>query len=244
MNYSYIKRAADITGSGVIGIAILPLVVVIAIWIKAESRGPVLFRQLRYGKDKVPFECLKFRTMTIDAPANSATKDLKDAHTYITFSGRIMRRLGIDELPQLINVLRGEMSLIGPRPVVLAEKKLIKERDKYGANDIRPGIGGWAQSNGRDEIDHKTKARLDGEYVQNFGLLMDISCLLRTVLAIFTSEGFKEGQIGDTSFRRHVRKNTHMRPRHTRLIRKIKGNFSKRLDTSAIDLSTDGIETK
>lgn len=206
--YKYIKRVLDIAVSTLGLIVLSPVFLVLAIWIKLESKGPVFFRQMRYGKDKIPFECLKFRSMIIEAPANKATKDLKDADRFITASGKILRRLGIDELPQLINVLKGDMSLIGPRPVVLAEKGLIGERDKYGANAMIPGIGGWAQSNGRDELDDKTKARLDGEYAQNFGWRMDFSCLWRTVVAIFTSEGFKEGHFGDDAYRRRVRRST------------------------------------
>ncbi len=206
--YKYVKRVADLLIAIIALFLLIIPFVIIATWIKLESRGPFLFKQKRYGKNKEPFECLKFRTMTTDAPGDSATRDLKDAHQYITSSGRILRRLGIDELPQLVNVLKGEMSLIGPRPVVLTEKRLIAEREKYGANAMLPGIGGWAQSNGRDEIDYKTKARLDGEYTQNFGWRMDVSCLWRTTVAIFTSAGFKEGHFGDTGYRKYVHANT------------------------------------
>lgn len=206
--YKYVKRILDIAVSFMGLVLLVPVFIVLAIWIKLESRGPVFFRQKRYGKDKVPFNCLKFRTMTIADSVGVATRDLKNAGDLITFSGRINRRLGIDELPQLFNVLKGEMSLIGPRPVVLSEKNLIAERDKYGANAMIPGIGGWAQSNGRDELDDKTKARLDGEYAQNFGWRMDFSCLWRTAVAIFTSDGFKEGHFGDDTYRKKVKKNT------------------------------------
>ena len=182
--------------------------IVIALWIKIESKGPVFFKQKRWGKNKSIFECYKFRTMTVEAPKNVATRDLKNSDKYITLSGRFLRRFGIDELPQLFNVLKGDMSLIGPRPVVLAEKDLINEREKYDANSCTPGIGGWAQSNGRDEIDIKEKARLDGEYAQNFGLRMDISCVWRTIVAIFTSDGFKEGCAEKDKYREEVSKNT------------------------------------
>lgn len=207
--YWHVKRFFDVLVSMLAIILLSPLFLALSIWIKLESAGQVMFKQPRYGRNKKPFECLKFRTMYEDAPPSSPTRKLKNAHEYITFSGRILRRTGLDELPQLFNVLKGDMCLIGPRPVVLAEKDLIRERDKYGANDMIPGIGGWAQSNGRDEIDIKTKARLDGEYAQNFGLRMDISCVWRTFVAIFTSAGFKEGQIGDTAYKRRVQKNTH-----------------------------------
>ena len=191
--YQFIKRLMDVIISlALLGLS-LPLLVSIALWIKVESRGPVLFKQVRFGRSKTPFVCLKFRTMTVDAPANVATRDLKSAHTYITRSGKLLRRIGIDELPQLINVVKGEMSLIGPRPVVLTEVSLISERDKYSANDVTPGIGGWAQSNGRDTIDDAVKARLDGYYAQNLGIAIDVSCVWRTAVAIFTSRGFSDG---------------------------------------------------
>lgn len=232
--YKYVKRTTDIVVSLISLVILSPVLLVIGLWVKIESEGPILFKQKRYGRNQVPFDCLKYRTMFIDAPANSATADLVDAKYYITTSGRILRRLGLDELPQLFNVLKGEMSLIGPRPVVLAEKKLIKEREKYGANDFTPGIGGWAQSNGRDEIDYKTKARLDGEYAQNFGLHMDVSCVWRTVIAIFTSDGFKEGQIGDTAFKRQVRARTKQLALHKRVVRKVKKTSKARKLAKAV----------
>lgn len=224
--YHHVKRTADVAVSLLLLVLLSPLLVVIAVWIKLESAGPIMFKQLRYGRNKVPFQCLKFRTMHEDCPPDSPTRDL-DSQNYVTFSGSILRRIGVDELPQLINILRGDMSLIGPRPVVLAEKDLIAERDKYGANDMTPGIGGWAQSNGRDEIDIKTKARLDGEYAQNFGLRMDISCIWRTFVAIFTSSGFKEGRIGDTPYKRQVQKNTHRITLIGRVARRVKKDLAR-----------------
>lgn len=206
--YRYFKRAADIIVASLLLTLSAPVLLLIAFFIKLDTMGPVIFRQKRYGKDKQPFDCLKFRTMTITDSVGVPTEAFKDADMYITGVGSFLRRSGLDELPQLINVLKGEMSFIGPRPVILAEKKLIAERDKYGANAMLPGIGGWAQSNGRDEIDYKLKARLDGEYAQNFGLGMDVSCLWRTAVAVFTSSGFKEGHIGDTSYKQQVRKRT------------------------------------
>lgn len=204
----YIKRALDVVFSCIALIVLSPLFLLIAITIKLSSRGPVFFKQERFGRNKRPFLCYKFRTMKSHTPPSIPTRLLHDGHLYITACGRLLRRFGIDELPQLINIARGEMSFIGPRPVILAETDLICERDKYGANACMPGIGGWAQSNGRDEISVKDKARLDGEYAQDFGLRMDMSCLWRTVVAIFTSSGFKEGHIGDTSYKHRVEKNT------------------------------------
>lgn len=222
MYEKFLKRTLDVLFSVILLLILFIPFLLIALIIKLESAGPIMFKQLRYGRNKVPFECLKFRTMHEDTPSNSPTRDLKDSHFYITFSGRILRRTGFDELPQLINILRGDMSLIGPRPVVLAEKDLINERDKYGANAVTPGIGGWAQSNGRDEIDIKEKARLDGEYAQNFGWRMDFSCLWRTMIAIFTSNGFKEGGFGDTAYKRRVHNNTKRISFTGRVIRRVK----------------------
>ncbi|NLA43247.1 sugar transferase [Candidatus Saccharibacteria bacterium] len=228
--YHHVKRTADVAVSLLLLVLLSPLLVVIAVWIKLESAGPIMFKQLRYGRNKVPFQCLKFRTMHEDAPSSSPTRSLKNSHNYITFSGKVLRRLGLDELPQLVNILRGDMSLIGPRPVILAEKDLIRERDKYGANAMTPGIGGWAQSNGRDTVGVKEKARLDGEYAQNFGWQMDISCIWRTAVAIFTSEGFKEGGFGDTPYRREVANNTHKVKRISfvgRVVRRVKRDLGK-----------------
>lgn len=131
--------------------------------------------------------------MATSAPSNMATNQFTDSASYITRAGKIMRKLSIDELPQLINVIKGDMSMIGPRPVVLAETGLIQLRDKNGSNDVRPGITGWAQANGRDEIDDVEKAELDGYYVENFGLKMDIHCLLKTVWVIVSVAGHSEG---------------------------------------------------
>lgn len=155
-------------------------------------RGGVFFKQPRYGKDKKPFTVYKFRTMADNTP-QMATNDFKDAGRYITRSGKIMRKLSIDELPQLINVLRGDMSIVGPRPVILAEEQLIRRRDKYGANSVRPGITGWAQVNGRDELDYLQKAELDGWYVENLNFVRDMKCILRTVYVAFARIGHAEG---------------------------------------------------
>lgn len=220
--YVHFKRLVDVAVSLAMLVVLSPFLLLVAAWIKLESAGPVLFKQMRYGKDKVPLECLKFRTMYEDTPPDSPTRKLKDSHSYITFSGRIMRRTGFDELPQLVNILRGDMSLIGPRPVVLAETDLIAERDKYGANAMTPGIGGWAQSNGRDEVGVKEKARMDGEYAQNFSWRMDLSCLWRTLIAVFTSRGFKEGGFGDTAYKRKVQRNTHRITFAGRVVRRVK----------------------
>lgn len=191
--YMYTKRAADIFVAIISILALAFVWVIVAVLVKADSKGPVLFKQQRFGKDKKPFTIYKFRTMTTEAPKNSPTNDLEDASIYITTTGRIMRKLSIDELPQFFNILKGEMSLVGPRPVVLNEVDLISERDKYNANSCRPGITGWAQANGRDEISISQKAQLDGEYVDKFGLTMDLRCLVKTVDTILFAKGYREG---------------------------------------------------
>jgi O-antigen biosynthesis protein WbqP len=193
--YLYVKRASDIC------VAIISLFILSAIWlivatlIKIDSNGPVLFKQQRFGKDKKPFTIYKFRTMTVEAPKNCATNDLDNAASFITRTGKIMRKLSIDELPQFLNVLKGEMSLVGPRPVILQETDLIYERDKYRANHCTPGITGWAQANGRDEVNIYEKARMDGEYADNFGLMMDLRCLTKTVETILFQKGYREGAL-------------------------------------------------
>lgn len=193
MKYDYIKRACDIIVSLAALVILFPLFLLVIIIIKFDSPGPVLFRQERYGKDKKHFTVYKFRSMSISAPCNVPTNDFHNARTYITGVGRIIRKLSIDELPQLVNIIQGHMSLVGPRPVVLTEVNLIHEREKYGANSIKPGLTGWAQVNGRDEIDDIIKAEMDGHYVANFGPIIDIKCILKTASAILFAKGHVEG---------------------------------------------------
>ena len=166
---------------------------IISIAIKIDSKGPVIFSQQRFGINKTTFNIYKFRTMDILAPRNVATKDLGESSKYITKLGSILRKTSLDELPQLINILIGQMSIVGPRPVILEEYDLIAEREKYGANSVRPGLTGWAQVNGRDELDNETKARYDGEYVKNFGFFMDLKCFFRTIFLVFSKDGVLEG---------------------------------------------------
>ena len=191
--YMHVKRAGDIGFALILLFIFSLLLVAVSILVAADSKGPVLFKQKRYGKNKQPFTIYKFRTMTVEAPNNQSTNSLVNADSYITRSGLILRKLSLDELPQLLNVLRGEMSFVGPRPVILQEADLIGERDKYGANDCLPGITGWAQANGRDEIDIFEKARLDGEYANNISMIMDIRCVLKTIDTIIFSRGYREG---------------------------------------------------
>ena len=197
--YCFIKRTIDIV-MAFLGIVILfPIFLIISIAIKIDSDGPIIFSQKRSGKDKKYFKIYKFRTMNISAPTNVATRDLEDSHIYITKFGRLLRKTSLDELPQLINILKGEMSIIGPRPVILEESDLIIERDKYGANSVKPGLTGWAQVNGRDKLDNKTKAMYDGEYVENFGFVMDLKCFFKTIFLVFTKYVVIEGSenLGD-----------------------------------------------
>ena len=191
--YLTVKRLLDFVLS-LIGIVVLmPVFIIIGILIKVDSRGPVIFKQKRYGKNKPPFYIYKFRTMASDAPQNVATKDLNDSKKYITKIGAFLRRTSLDELPQLFNILLGQMTIVGPRPVVLKEENLIIARDLYGANDIKPGITGWAQINGRDLLSIEEKAKLDGYYVENMGFKMDMKCFFKTVKYVLKGEGILEG---------------------------------------------------
>lgn len=162
----YIKRILDFILS-LIGLIILsPLFIVLIFWIKLDSKGPVFFNQKRVGINKTYFNILKFRTMYIDTPKDMPTHMLSNPDQYITKAGKFLRKTSLDELPQIINILKGEMSIIGPRPALWNQYDLIKERDRYGANDIKPGLTGWAQINGRDELEIDVKAKLDGDYVK------------------------------------------------------------------------------
>ena len=186
----FFKRIFDILG----GISLLLILAIpmllIALITQWDSVGGAFFVQKRCGKEKQPFKILKFRTLPKDAPTDVPTNDLLGVRP--TRWQRWLRRTSLDELPQVINILTGDMSFIGPRPVVLEEQELIHERDKYKANDVLPGLTGWAQVNGRDELDYVTKARLDGEYVSQMGLRMDIKCLFYTFFQVLRQEGIKE----------------------------------------------------
>ena len=191
--YLTVKRLLDFVLSLIGIIVLMPVFIIIGILIKVDSRGPVIFKQKRYGKNKQPFYIYKFRTMASDAPQNVATKDLNDSKKYITKIGAFLRRTSLDELPQLFNILLGQMTIVGPRPVVLKEENLIIARDLYGANDIKPGITGWAQINGRDLLSIEEKAKLDGYYVENMGFKMDIKCFFKNVKYVLKGEGILEG---------------------------------------------------
>ncbi len=180
-----------------IGIILLsPIFLVLTLLIKIDSRGPVLFRQKRVGIYKTHFNILKFRTMSIDTPKDTPTHLLKNPDQYITRMGKFLRRTSLDELPQIINILKGDMSIIGPRPALWNQHDLIEERDKYGANDVPVGLTGWAQINGRDELPIEVKAKLDGDYVKKIGMLIDIKCFFGTIISVFKKDGVVEGGTG------------------------------------------------
>lgn len=196
--YLIIKRMTDVILSFLAIIILLPIFLIIAFLLKKDSKGPVFFKQKRVGKDKAYFYILKFRTMRTDTPSNMPTHLLKDPNVFITRVGKFLRKTSLDELPQLINILKGEMSIIGPRPALWNQYDLIAERDKYGANDISPGLTGWAQINGRDELPIPVKAKLDGQYVNKIGLMMDVRCFLGTIISVINSDGVVEGGTGAT----------------------------------------------
>lgn len=184
-------------------IVLSPLFLVLVTAIKLDSKGPVLFRQKRVGIHKTHFYILKFRTMRIDTPKDIPTHLLENPEQYITRTGRFLRKSSLDELPQIINILKGDMAIVGPRPALWNQFDLIAERDKYGANEVLPGLTGWAQVNGRDELPIEVKARLDGEYVKEMGLAMDFKCLFRTVVSVARQEGVVEGGTGALKEKEH-----------------------------------------
>jgi len=197
MYQKFIKRGIDFTLS-LIGLVVLsPVFLLLCVWIKLDSKGPILFKQKRVGKNKTYFSILKFRTMYIDTPKDMPTHMLADPEQYITKAGKFLRKISLDELPQIINILKGEMAVIGPRPALWNQDDLIAERDKYGANDVRPGLTGWAQINGRDELEIPVKAKLDGEYVKKLSFLFDCRCFFGTILSVLKSDGVVEGGTGE-----------------------------------------------
>lgn len=194
--YQKIKRGIDFVLS-LVGIMILfPFLLILAVVIKLDSPGPVFFRQKRVGIHKTYFQILKFRTMRSDTPKDMPTHLLKNPEQYITKTGKFLRRTSLDELPQIFNILKGDMAIVGPRPALWNQYDLIAERDKYGANDVRPGLTGWAQINGRDELEIPVKAKLDGEYVRKMGPIMDLRCFFGTFLSVLREDGVVEGGTG------------------------------------------------
>ncbi len=196
MYQNCLKRLLAIVLS-LMGIIVLGwLLALLSIAVKLDSPGPVLFKQKRVGMNKSHFYILKFRTMRIDTPRDMPTHLLVNPEQYITRVGRFLRKTSLDELPQLFNILAGHMAIVGPRPALWNQFDLIAERDKYGANDIRPGLTGWAQINGRDELEIDVKARYDGEYVERMSLAFDTRCILGTVTAVLRRDGVVEGGTG------------------------------------------------
>lgn len=192
----YLKRPLDFILS-LMGLIVLSwLFIIIMIAIKMDSKGPVFFKQKRVGKNKKLFSIYKFRTMYVETPKEMPTHLLSNPDAFITKTGKFLRKTSLDELPQMINILKGEMAIIGPRPALWNQDDLIAERDKYGANDIRPGLTGWAQINGRDELEIDIKAKLDGYYVEQESFVMDVKCFFGTIVSVFKSDGVLEGGTG------------------------------------------------
>ena len=196
MIYLKIKRVIDFVLSGIGLILLSPVFLLLIIAIKLDSPGPVLFKQKRVGIHKHHFNILKFRTMRIDTPSDMPTHLLENPDQWITKVGKFLRKTSLDELPQIINIVKGEMSIIGPRPALWNQFDLIEARDIYGANDVPVGLTGWAQINGRDELEIDVKARLDGEYAEKIGFLMDVRCFFGTIFSVLRREGVVEGGTG------------------------------------------------
>lgn len=194
--YPIVKRLLDFILALISLLLLSPFLILIALIIKFTSEGPVFFKQKRIGKNKKEFYILKYRTMRTDTPKDMPTHLLDNPDAYITRIGKMLRKTSLDELPQLINILKGEMSFIGPRPALWNQFDLIAERDKYGANDVYPGLTGWAQINGRDELPIDIKAKLDGEYVERMSLGFDLKCFVVTIISVVKRDGVVEGGTG------------------------------------------------
>ncbi|MGX7075323.1 sugar transferase [Globicatella sanguinis] len=195
--YIAVKRIIDFMLALIAFVVLSPIFLAIAIWIKVDSPGPVFFKQKRVGINKSFFEIYKFRTMRTDTPKDMPTHLLSDAESFITKSGAFLRKTSLDELPQLINIIKGEMAIIGPRPALWNQDDLVAERDKYHANDVLPGLTGWAQINGRDELEIPIKAKLDGEYIENMSFVFDLKCFFGTIISVLKSDGIIEGRTGE-----------------------------------------------
>ena len=196
MYRKFLKRVIDVILSGCGIVVLSPIYLIVALAIKIDDPGPVFFRQKRIGKGKTYFNILKFRTMKMDTPHDMPTHLLENPEQYITRVGKVLRKTSLDELPQIFQIFTGKMSIIGPRPCLWNQFDLIEERDKYGANDIRPGLTGWAQINGRDELPIDVKARYDGEYVQRMSFRFDCKCFFGTIVSVVKRDGVVEGGTG------------------------------------------------
>jgi O-antigen biosynthesis protein WbqP len=193
MYRKYIKRFLDVIGSLLLAIILSWLFIIISLLIKCTTKGKIIYKQKRIGKDKKEFYILKFRTMLPTTPGNIPTHLLNNPDQYITGIGKILRKTSLDELPQVFNILKGDMSLVGPRPALWNQYDLIAERDLHCVNDISPGLTGWAQVNGRDELPINVKAKLDGEYVMKLSFWLDAQCILKTFGCVWKQEGVREG---------------------------------------------------
>lgn len=196
----FFKRLLDLILSGIGIIVLIPVWVVLAVVIKIDDPGPVFFRQKRIAKNKDGqiqfFQIFKYRSMKMRTPHDMPTHLLENPEQYITKVGRILRKNSLDELPQIFNIFLGQMSVIGPRPALWNQNDLYAEREKYGANDVTPGLTGWAQINGRDELEIDLKAKLDGEYVKKISFMFDVKCFVGTIISVFRSDGVVEGGTG------------------------------------------------
>ena len=207
MYRNWIKRGIDIvlSGLGLVCLSWLYLILIIAV--KVDDPGPAFFTQKRVGKNKALFELHKFRSMKMCTPRDTPTHLLENPEQYITRVGRFLRKSSLDELPQVWDIFVGKMSIIGPRPALWNQYDLIEERDKYGANDVLPGLTGWAQINGRDELEIPVKAKYDGEYVQNMSFQFDFKCFVGTIFSVLKSDGVVEGGTG-TMEKQEIRKSS------------------------------------
>ena len=196
MYKSFFKRIIDFVLSLFALIILAVPMIIFALIIKHEDKGSALFTQKRVGRGKKLFNMYKFRSMKLSTPHDVPTHLLANPEQYILSCGKWMRKYSIDELPQIINILKGDMAVVGPRPALWNQEDLIAERDKYNANDIRPGLTGWAQINGRDELEIPEKAKLDGEYVRRESFMFDILCIIKTVTSVFAHKGVIEGGTG------------------------------------------------
>lgn len=201
----FFKRVIDLFLSGIGILVLIPVWIILFIAIKIDSKGPIFFKQKRVGKGKTHFNILKYRTMKIDTPHDVPTHLLENPEQYITKVGKFLRKTSLDELPQIFNIFVGKMSIIGPRPALWNQFDLIEERDKYGANDVKPGLTGWAQINGRDELKIEEKARLDGEYVKKMGFFFDVKCFFGTIFSVLRSDGVVEGGTGELNKEKDVK---------------------------------------
>ena len=196
MAYMIFKRISDFILSFIGLIVLSPIFIILILIIKIDSKGPILFKQKRIGKNKELFNILKFRTMRIDTPKDTPTHLLENPEQWITRVGKFLRKTSLDELPQIINILKGDMSIIGPRPALWNQYDLMEERDRYNVHRLYPGLTGYAQIKGRDELTIHDKAKLDGYYVEHIGLWLDIKIFFGTIISTFKSEGVVEGGTG------------------------------------------------